>query len=74
MSAILDFYDVVYRPIFETYMNGFLDLEYPNFYLRHAFLSSVEAAIIAFLAKKVAIFALLLLRPSCKYFNVAPLP
>ena len=27
MSAILNFYDVY---IFETYMNGFLDLEYPN--------------------------------------------
>ena len=28
MSAILDFYDV-YN--FETYVNGFLDLEYPIF-------------------------------------------
>ena len=28
MSAILDFYDV-YN--FETYINGFLDLEYPDF-------------------------------------------
>ena len=57
MSAILDFYYVVYRPIFETYMNGFLDLEYPNSDLRHAFLSSVEAEIITFLPKKVTIFA-----------------
>ena len=43
MSAILDFYDV-YK--FETYMNGFIDLEYPNFYPKHGFLSSVEAEII----------------------------
>ena len=28
MSAIFDFYDM-YK--FETYTNGFLDLEYPNF-------------------------------------------
>ena len=44
MSAILDFYDV-YK--FETYMNGFLDLEYPNFDPKHGFLS-VEAGIISF--------------------------
>ena len=36
MSAILDFYDV-YN--FETYVSGFLDLEYPNFDLKHGFLS-----------------------------------
>ena len=48
---------MVYKPIFETYMNGFLDLEYPNSDLRHAFLSSVEAEIITFLPKKVTIFA-----------------
>ena len=36
----MDFYDV-YN--FETYMNGFLDLEYPNFDPKHGFLSSVEA-------------------------------
>ena len=35
MSAILDFYDV-YQ--FETYINGFLDLEYPNFDPKHGFL------------------------------------
>ena len=40
MSAILGFYDV-YK--FVTYMNGFLDLEYPNFDSKHCFLSSVEA-------------------------------
>ena len=45
MSAILDFYDV-YK--FETYINGFLDLEYPNFDPKHGFLSSVEAEIISF--------------------------
>ena len=45
MSAILDFSDV-YN--FETYINGFLDLEYPNFDPKHGFLSSVEAEIISF--------------------------
>ena len=45
MSAILDFFDV-YK--FETYMNGFLDLEYPDFEAKHRFLSSVEAEIISF--------------------------
>ena len=45
MSAILDFYDV-YK--FETYMIGFLDLEYPNFVPKHGFLTSVEAEIISF--------------------------
>ena len=45
MSAILDFYDV-YK--FETYINGLLDLEYPNFDPKHGFLSSVEAEIISF--------------------------
>ena len=43
MSAILDFYDV-YN--FETYINGFLDIEYLNFDPKHGFLSSVEAEII----------------------------
>ena len=42
MSAILDFYDV-YN--FENYINGFLDLEYPNFDPKHGFPSSVEAEI-----------------------------
>ena len=32
MSAILDLYDV-YE--FETYMNGFFNLEYPNFDPKH---------------------------------------
>ena len=45
MSAILDFYDV-YN--FETYINEFLDLEYPIFDPKHGFLSSVEAEIISF--------------------------
>ena len=45
MSAILDFYDV-YN--FETYIHGFLDLEYPIFDPKHGFLSSVEADIISF--------------------------
>ena len=39
MSATLDFYDV-YK--FVNYMNGYLDLEYPNFDPKHGFLSSVE--------------------------------
>ena len=39
MSAILDFYDV-YK--FETYRNGFLDLEYPKFDPGHGFLSRIE--------------------------------
>ena len=29
-------------------MNGFLDLEYPNFDPKHGFLSSIEAEIISF--------------------------
>ena len=37
---------IMYR--FETYINGFLDLEYPNFDPKHGFLSSVEAEIISF--------------------------
>ena len=53
MSAILDFYDV-YK--FEAYMNGFLDLEYPNFDPKHGFLSSIAAEIISFLPNKAAIF------------------
>ena len=61
MSAILDFYDM-YR--FETYRNGFLDLEYPNFDPKHGFLSSVEAEIISFFQKKAAISIFGVLRPS----------
>ena len=34
----------------------------------------MEAEIITFLPKKAAIFDFLILRPSYKYFNVAPLP
>ena len=49
MSAILDFYDV-YN--FETYINGFLDLEYPIFDPKHDFLSSVEAEIISFCQRR----------------------
>ena len=36
----------IYR--FETYINGFLDLENPNLYPKHGLLSSVEAEIISF--------------------------
>ena len=61
MSAILDFY-VVYK--FETYMNGFLDLEYSIFDPKHDFLSSIEAEIMRFLLYKVAIFIFGILRPS----------
>ena len=45
MSAILDFYEV---HKFETYMNGFLDLEYPYFDPKYGFLSSLEAEIVSF--------------------------
>ena len=45
----------------------------PNFDPNHAFLSSIEAEIITFLPKKVAILVFWLLWPSCKYFNVVPL-
>ena len=45
MSAILDFYDM-YQ--FETYINGFLDPNYPNLDPKHGYLSSVEAEIISF--------------------------
>ena len=37
---------------FETYINGFLDLEYPNFDTKHGFLSSVEAEIIRFCQRR----------------------
>ena len=37
---------------FETYINGFLDLEYPNFDPKHGFLSSVEAEIISFFQRR----------------------
>ena len=49
MSAILDCYDV-YN--FETYINGFLDLEFPIFYPKHDFLSSVEAETISFCKRR----------------------
>ena len=49
MSAILDFYDV-YK--FETYKNGFLDLEYANFDPKHGLLSSVKAEIISFYQRR----------------------
>ena len=52
MSAILDF-QALHQ--FETYINGFLESESPNFDCNHAFLSSIEAEIITFLPKKVAI-------------------
>ena len=53
---------------------GFLEHESPNFDPNHAFISSIEAEIIPFLPKKVAILFFCLLWPSYKYFNVAPLP
>ena len=40
----------------------------------HAFLSSIEAEIITFIPKKVAIFFCLALQPSYEYFNMAPFP
>ena len=47
--------------------------ESPNFDPNHAFLSSIEAEIITFSAKKVAILVFRLLQLSYKCFNVAPL-
>ena len=35
-----------------TYINGFLDLEYPNFDPKHGFLSSVDAEIISFFQRR----------------------
>ena len=49
MSAILDLYNV-YK--FETYINGFLDPEYPNFDPKHGFLSSEEAEITSFCQRR----------------------
>ena len=49
-STFLDVYQ------FESYTNGFLDLEFLNFDTQHDFFSSIEAKIIIFLPKKVAIF------------------
>ena len=46
---------------FETHINGFLEPESPNFDPNHAFLSSLEAEIITFLPKKVAILVFWLL-------------
>ena len=61
---------------FETYINGFLGSESPNFDPNHAFLSSIEAETITFLPEKAAIsfsfFPILL--QSLKDFNAAPLP
>ena len=71
MSAILDF-KALHQ--FETHINGFPESESPNFDPNHAFLSSLEAEIITFLPKKAAILDFWLLRPSYRYFNVAPLP
>ena len=51
MSAILE----LALHHFETYINGFLEPESLNFYPNHALQSSVEAEIIIFLPKKVAI-------------------
>ena len=36
----------------ETYIDGFLDLEYPIFDPKHGFLSSVEAEIISFCQRR----------------------
>ena len=36
----------------ETYIDGFPDLEYPNFDPKHCFLSSVEAEIISFCQRR----------------------
>ena len=54
--------------------NGFLKPESPHFEPDHAFLCSIEPEIITFLPKKAAILFFWLLRPSYKYFDMAPLP
>ena len=59
---------------FETHINGFLEPNSSNFDPNQAFLGSIEAEIITFLPKKVAILVLGLFRLSFKYFNMAPLP
>ena len=64
MSAILDFYDV-YN--FETYINGFLDLEYPNSDPKHGFLSSVEAEIISFCHRRQPFAFFSIFRPSFNF-------
>ena len=61
MSAILDLYDV-YK--FETYINGFLDPEYPNFDPKHGFLSSVETEIMSFCQRRQPFAFFGILRPS----------
>ena len=55
-------------------MNGFIELESPNFDPNHAFCSNIEDEITTFLPKKLSISFFLLLWPFYKYFNVAPLP
>ena len=59
MPAILACYDVCK---FETCLNGFLDLGYPNFDPKHGFLGSIKAEIISFLPNKLAIFIFSILR------------
>ena len=54
-------------------MNRFLEPKSPIFDPNHAFLSGLEAEIITFLPRKAAILVFWLLRPSYKYFNMAPL-
>ena len=66
MSANLYFYEVY---IFETCMNGFLDLKYPNFDPKHGFLSSVEAEMISFFQIRQRHFMSIL-----SFFKVAPHP
>ena len=61
MSAILDLYDM-YQ--FETYINGFLDPNYPNFDPKHGYLSSVEAEIISFFQIRQPLAFFDILRPS----------
>ena len=58
---------------FETYINGFLDLEYPNFDTKHGFLSSIEAEIISILLNKAAIFIFDILHPSFNFSEWLPI-
>ena len=74
ISQIMGHYTVYVSHQFKVNIHGFLEPEYPNFDPNHAFLSVIEAEIITFLPKKVAILFFGLLRLSYKYFIVARLP
>ena len=59
--TLLDMYQ------FETYKDGFLDLESPNFPPKHGFLCSIQPEIFRFLSNKAAIFIFGILLPSFNF-------